>query len=197
MAGMFCVARVASSTSLSAVGDKSDVMTTLNSNLADTTLTTATIELTKEDTTAGTKTYKSVVVGKYTGVTVNLTLTHTTDKASTAFSGRLTGVIDQSAMTGVDARQKVVSYSLVYGQSGATLKYLYKSGGSSAATTSMHDTNGDVDFTSTAFEANGNYSLAEIDTSAGLGTQYSAWQAGSADGYTRVFQMTVTAMGLR
>ena len=145
----------------------------------------------------GTKTYKSVVVGKYTGVTVNLTLTHTTDKASTAFSGRLTGVIDQSAMTGVDARQKVVSYSLVYGQSGATLKYLYKSGGSSAATTSMHDTNGDVDFTSTAFEANGNYSLAEIDTSAGLGTQYSAWQAGSADGYTRVFQMTVTAMGLR
>lgn len=141
------------------------------------TLTTATIAFVSANKYTTTITGSGTANGAF-----NIVLTNTKTDATT-FSGRVYGYFKPTTLT------KNVGFSVVYSNSGTTLTAVGKSGDNTAgSSTAFFDASNNFDFSKAAFTANGYYNLISIDTSTGLGTIYSTWQAGTGDSHGRVFR---------
>ncbi|MEK7689441.1 MAG: hypothetical protein AAB425_00315, partial [Bdellovibrionota bacterium] len=193
MAGVACAA-AADGQDLAGPGDRADLTDLINSNLAGSSLTEASIKFLRENSGDGTKTYLTTLLGTLAGTPVTLYLTNTYKASDGTSSGKINGWVQMT--DAMDSKTKRWGFSLTYGEGATTTNYVFRSMISDEVTTtepSFFGSTGDIDFTLDGFAKDGRYGRAEINHSTGLGAIYFAWQAGPNDGYARVIQLYARA----
>jgi len=152
-------------------------------------LTTATVQRMADDA-SGRDTFKTTIAGSGSlNGTFSIVLTHS-QASTTDFGGRVYGYFRPQSTS------KNVGFSVVYQRSADTMTALAKSGDNSAgASTTFFDGSNNFDFGSAGFDSNGYYNLISLDPTTGLGTIYSAWQAGAGDSHARVFNANTSRDG--
>lgn len=145
-------------------------------NVSGLTITTATIAFVSTGKYTTTVTGSGALNGAFSIV---LTNTKTDDSTS---SGRMYGYYTPNGTP------RTLGFSVVYSRAGGVLTAVAKSGeDSTGASTTFFDGSNNFDYTQAASNMNEYYNLVSVSESTGLGTIYSAWQAGSGDSHSRVF----------
>lgn len=188
MAGLVCIAEV-NGKAKPGISESIDLAKEMTTALPGATFTTASLKRVSDDATTSNPVFEMTVVGTVDSKDISLTLSHSPSSSGADFKGRLHGTHSVSATA-------LRGFSVVYQQSGSTVKYLAKSAFTpkSSGTTALFDSSGNYTFTTFAAggadNANARYALASMDKDTGLGTLYFAWQAGGMDVKSRVFQAT-------
>lgn len=186
LASLLCVANVSGMTIPAVGGTALDFVATLNANVSGASFSTAALEQLSARSGA-TATYRMTLVGTVNSKIVEMTLIHSpTNSANTTFMGHLHGKLGYNSSTS--------AFSLAYNQGSSTLNAVLRLGDMTTATDTAFDGNNDLNYSASTFVSKSvYYNLISVDTTNGLGTAYSAWQANPNDTNTRVFQAQTTA----
>lgn len=196
-ASVNCVAQ-RTSTSLPAIGATVTLTTNVNTAIAvnntNTTITLATIS--RLDDISSKAVYVYTIYGTNTsGMSFQYAIKHKQNETDgSQYIGKVYASIEGLNSGTSDS----FAYSLLYEQTATDLNYQMLAAGYNKSTSSPHPTtlfnsSKDLDITNTAFNGNYTQTLASITSSTGYGDMSFAWQAGSNDRATRVFNVFTNA----
>ncbi len=187
----------AAGTALPAIGESVDGLTSMPT-VTGVTFTAAKLERLVDIASDSTAVYKTTFgFTNATGKASSVVIIHNPKNTdNTNFVGYLKATLPEGTVAGAST----VAYrgiSLVYQQTDGVLTFALDSAQNRATSSTdfFSTTSGRVDYAKTAFGNDANRIVASFNQNTGAATMHYAWQAGSGDGASRSFAVTVDAAG--